>query len=51
MNELAAELPAAGVVRVIGPEDAAAGFLVSASGLIVTYRIIRPARTQVDTAP
>ncbi len=36
MNELAAELPAAGVVRVIGPEDAAAGFLVSASGLIVT---------------
>ena len=36
MNELAAELPAAGVVRVIGPEDAGAGFLVSASGLIVT---------------
>ena len=30
------ELPAAGVVRVVGPEDAGAGFLVSASGLIVT---------------
>ena len=36
MNELAAELPAAGVVRVVGPEEAGAGFLVSASGLIVT---------------
>jgi WD40 repeat protein len=36
MNELAAELPAAGVVRVVGPEDAGAGFLVSDSGLIVT---------------
>jgi WD40 repeat protein len=36
MNELAAELPAAGVVRVVGPKEAGAGFLVSASGLIVT---------------
>jgi WD40 repeat protein len=36
MNELAAELPAAGVVRVVGPEEAGAGFLASASGLIVT---------------
>ena len=36
MNELAAELPAAGMVRVVGPEEAGAGFLVSASGLIVT---------------
>jgi WD40 repeat protein len=36
MNELAAELPAAGVVRVVGPEEAGAGFLVSTSGLIVT---------------
>lgn len=36
MNELAAGLPAAGVVRVVGPEEAGAGFLVSASGLIVT---------------
>ena len=36
MNELSAELPAAGVVRVVGPEEAGAGFLVSASGLIVT---------------
>jgi hypothetical protein len=36
VNELAAELPAAGVVRVIGPELAGAGFLVSANGLIVT---------------
>ena len=36
MSELAAELPAAGVVRVVGPEEAGAGFLVSASGLIVT---------------
>ena len=36
MNGLAAELPAAGVVRVVGPEEAGAGFLVSASGLIVT---------------
>jgi WD40 repeat protein len=30
------EVPAAGVVRVIGPEGAGTGFLVSASGLIVT---------------
>ena len=36
MNEPGAELPAAGVVRVVGPEEAGAGFLVSASGLIVT---------------
>ena len=36
MNELAVELPAAGVVRVVGPKEAAAGFLVSDSGLIVT---------------
>jgi WD40 repeat protein len=36
MNELAAELPAAGVVRVVGPEETGSGFLVSASGLIVT---------------
>ena len=36
MNKPAAELPAAGVVRVVGPEEAGAGFLVSASGLIVT---------------
>jgi len=36
MNELAAEVPAAGVVRVIGPKLAGAGFLVSADGLIVT---------------
>jgi hypothetical protein len=36
MNELGAGLPAAGVVRVVGPEEAGAGFLVSASGLIVT---------------
>ena len=36
MDKLAAELPAAGVVRVVGPEEAGAGFLVSASGLIVT---------------
>ena len=36
MNELAAELPAAGVVRVVGPKEAGAGFLVSASGLVVT---------------
>src|SRR5690349_15966358 len=36
MNELAAELPAAGVVRVVGPEEAGVGFLSSASGLIVT---------------
>ena len=36
MNELAAELPAAGVVRVVGPKEVGAGFLVSASGLIIT---------------
>jgi hypothetical protein len=36
MNELAAELPATGVVRVVGPQEVGAGFLVSASGLIVT---------------
>ncbi len=36
MNQLAVDLPSAGVVRVIGPEEAGAGFLVSASGLIVT---------------
>lgn len=30
------ELPAAGVVRVVGPEIAGAGFLVTAGGLIVT---------------
>ena len=36
MSELAAKLPAAGVVRVVGLEGAGAGFLVSASGLIVT---------------
>jgi WD40 repeat protein len=36
MRELAAGLPAAGVVRVIGPEGTGAGFLVSAGGLIVT---------------
>src|SRR5208337_2124743 len=36
MNELSAELPAAGVVRIVGPEEAGAGFLVSDSGLIVT---------------
>jgi hypothetical protein len=36
MDELGADLPAAGVVRVVGPEEAGAGFLVSASGLIVT---------------
>lgn len=36
MSEDAAELPAAGVVRVIGPEEVGAGFLASASGLIVT---------------
>jgi WD40 repeat protein len=36
MNELAAGLPAAGVVRVVGPGGAGAGFLVSANGLIVT---------------
>jgi WD40 repeat protein len=36
MNERAADLPAAGVVRVVGPKEAAAGFLVSAGGLIVT---------------
>jgi WD40 repeat protein len=36
MNERAAGLPAAGVVRVVGPEEAGAGFLVSPSGLIVT---------------
>ena len=36
MNELSAELPAVGVVRVVGPEENGAGFVVSASGLIVT---------------
>src|SRR5271166_3484594 len=36
MNELAAELPAAGVVRVVGPKEVGVGFLVSASGLIIT---------------
>jgi WD40 repeat protein len=36
MNERAAELPAAGVVRVIGPQVDGTGFVVSASGLIVT---------------
>ncbi len=36
MSEVAAELPAAGVVRVVGPEEAGTGFLASASGLIVT---------------
>lgn len=30
------ELPAAGVMRVVGPESTGAGFLVTASGLIVT---------------
>ena len=30
------DLPAAGVVRVVGPQEAGTGFLVSASGLIVT---------------
>src|SRR5689334_3147996 len=36
MNRLPKGLPAAGVVRVVGPGQAGAGFLVSASGLIVT---------------
>jgi WD40 repeat protein len=36
VNEFPAGLPAAGVVRVIGPEDAGTGFLVSRGGLIVT---------------
>src|SRR5690348_7979614 len=36
MNELAAGLPAAGGVRVVGPDGAGAGFLVRPSGLIVT---------------
>jgi WD40 repeat protein len=36
MSEHTAGLPAAGVVRVIGPEKTGAGFLVSASGLILT---------------
>ena len=36
MNALPAGLPAAGVLWVIGPEDAGTGFLVSGSGLIVT---------------
>jgi WD40 repeat protein len=36
VNEFPAGLPAAGVVRVIGPEETGTGFLVSGSGLIVT---------------
>ena len=36
VNDLSTELPAAGVVRVVGPKIDGTGFVVSADGLIVT---------------